>query len=67
MTQAETFYLAQAANCGIAAADSTLENQRNKFLHAQAAWEALANASAKAQAEKTKRDERRASEAAEVI
>ena len=37
-----TFYLEQAALCGKAADAATLANQREKFLTAQKAWQALA-------------------------
>lgn len=36
------FYLEQAALCGQAAEAATLDNQREKFLTAQKAWQALA-------------------------
>ena len=37
------FYLQQVANCAQAAAATPLANQRNKFLQAMAAWQALAD------------------------
>ena len=36
------FYLDQAATCGKAADNTPLANQRETFLRAQAAWQALA-------------------------
>lgn len=43
MTVPDQFYLDQAAECARSAAGATLSNQREKYLRAQAAWEALAN------------------------
>lgn len=37
------FYLEQAADCARQAAGATLDNQRDKYLQAQAAWQALAD------------------------
>lgn len=37
------FYLAQAANCARSAAATQLDNQRETYLRAQAAWQALAD------------------------
>lgn len=41
------FYLERVAQCADEAKTSSLANQRNKFLHAEAAWQALANRSAR--------------------
>lgn len=43
MTQQLDFYSAQVASCGASADASTLANQRQKFLDAQSAWQALAD------------------------
>lgn len=43
MSIAGQFYLAQAAVCAKAAADTLLPNQRDKYRVAQAAWQALAD------------------------
>ncbi|MBW8754880.1 MAG: hypothetical protein JF595_12155 [Sphingomonadales bacterium] len=60
MSQPVSFYIQQAANCGSAAAASTLINERDKYLQAQAAWQALADATAKTRDEAAKRDAERA-------
>jgi hypothetical protein len=59
MAQPETFYVQQAENCGKSAAAATLDNERQKFLDAQAAWQSLADATARTQAEAAKRDAER--------
>jgi hypothetical protein len=41
------FYLERVAQCADEAKTSGLANQRTKFLHAEAAWQALANRSAR--------------------
>ncbi len=60
MSQPVSFYITQAANCATAAAAATLVNEREKYLSAQAAWQALADATAKTRDEAAKRDAARA-------
>lgn len=43
MSASGKFYLAQAATCAQAAENTALANQRDKYLRAQAAWQALAD------------------------
>ena len=43
MSASGKFYLAQAATCALAAEKTQLANQREKYLRAQAAWQALAD------------------------
>jgi hypothetical protein len=43
MSASGKFYLAQAATCAQAAEKTQLANQREKYLRAQAAWQALAD------------------------
>jgi hypothetical protein len=63
-----TFYAQQAENCARAAAEATLANTRDKFLQAQAAWQALADKTAVVQAEAEKREaERRQSKAEQPL
>jgi hypothetical protein len=52
------FFARQAENCGRSASEATLENERQKFLSAQAAWQALADKTAHVQAEAAKRNAR---------
>lgn len=59
MAEAITFYQNQAESCGKAAAEASLENQRDKFLQAQAAWQALADKTAMVQARAAKREAER--------
>jgi hypothetical protein len=59
MTQQSEFYLKQAASCGQAAAAAILANERDKFLSAQAAWQALADSVAKVQEQAAKREAER--------
>lgn len=59
MAEAVTFYARQAENCGKAAAAATLNNERDKFLQAQAAWQALADKTAMVQAQAAKREAER--------
>jgi hypothetical protein len=66
MPQPVAFYVEQAVSCGKAAAAATLANERDKFLQAQAAWQALADGTAKAQAEAAKRDARRSEPAGDA-
>jgi hypothetical protein len=64
MADQATFYAQQAENCGKAAAEANLENERNKFLHARAVWQSLPDERSRTQAETVKRDaERRLSTA----
>lgn len=60
MAHQSEFYMQQAENCGTAAAAATLANERDKYLQAQAAWQALAAASAKIRDGAAKRDALRA-------
>lgn len=60
MSQPVSFYIQQAANCGASAAAATLANEREKYLAAQAAWQALADATARTREEAAKRDAARA-------
>lgn len=55
MASPYTFYLEQAENCSKAADKAILQNEREKFLRAQASWEALAHKTAKALADRTER------------
>lgn len=43
MTVSGQFFLTQASSCATSAAGSTLTNQRETYLRAQAAWQALAD------------------------
>ncbi len=59
MSQHSDFYVEQAAKCGASAASATLANERDKYLQAQAAWQALAESSSKVRDEAAKRDAKR--------
>lgn len=59
MAEAITFYRNQAESCAKAAAEAILENQRDKFLQAQAAWQALADKTAMVQAQAARREAER--------
>jgi hypothetical protein len=59
MSQTATFYVQQAANCEKAAADAILANEREKFRHAQAAWQALADATIRTNEASAKREAER--------
>jgi len=59
MADQATFYRQQAEKCAEAAAAATLENERDKFLHAQAAWRSLADGTAFTQAAAAKREAER--------
>ena len=61
MSQPISFYIQQAANCGEAAAAAKLANERDKYLQAQTAWQALADAAAKRDEDSAKREAARAS------
>lgn len=50
------FYLERVAQCADEARTSGLTNQRNKFLHAEAAWQAMANRSARDERVQTERE-----------
>jgi hypothetical protein len=56
MTGTWSFYVQQAEACGKAASTAALTNERDKFLQAQAAWQALADKTALIQAEAAKRE-----------
>jgi hypothetical protein len=56
MRGSNEFYETQIANCARMAADAGLSNQRATHLRAQAAWQALADKEAAAQAERDKRN-----------
>lgn len=59
MADQVAFYRRQAEMCGTSAASSILENERQKFLNAQSAWQTLADAMARTQAAAAKRDAER--------
>ena len=48
------FYLEQAANCGKAAEETLLPNERSKFLRSQLAWQAMADRRSKLVAARNK-------------
>ncbi len=56
MSAPVSFYLEQVANCARSAESAQLDNQRAKFLDAQAAWQELADRAIHVQAEREKRD-----------
>lgn len=56
MTQQLDFYTTQIASCGASADASILDNQRRKFLDAQAAWQALADTELKRIAKRAERE-----------
>ena len=60
MAEAGAFYARQAESCGKAAAAATLTNERDTFLQAQAAWQALADKTVFVQAQTAKREAERA-------
>jgi hypothetical protein len=59
MADMRAFYARQAENCRNSATKATLENERHKFLQAQAAWQALAEKTAHTEAEAAKREAER--------
>ncbi len=59
MAQPVIFYVQQAEKCGKAASEAMLDNQKQKFLQAQAAWQLLADSTARTQAETAKREAER--------
>jgi hypothetical protein len=56
MSAAGKFFLAQAAICAQAAEGAALENQRDKYLRAQAAWQALADREIRNEAAREERE-----------
>ena len=59
MADQVAFFRKQAEMCGNSAASSRLENERQKFLDAQAAWQTLADGMARTQAAAAKREAER--------
>lgn len=59
MVDQVAFYNQQAENCGKRADEATLENEREKFRAAQAAWRSLADKMAGIRLEAAKRDAER--------
>ena len=57
MSVASQFYSDQAKACALSAASSRLPNQRETFLRAEAAWQAMAD---RAQRVSTEREQREA-------
>lgn len=55
MTATTDFYITQAKACAQAAELAQLDNQRDKYLSAQLAWEALADRTTKIQSERDAR------------
>ena len=55
MSATDDFYRNQAKACAEAAERAELDNQREKFLSAQRAWEALADRTSKIQADRDAR------------
>jgi hypothetical protein len=56
MSATVSFYLEQVAKCAVQAQGAALDNQRSKFLEAQAAWQELADRAGHVQSEREKRD-----------
>lgn len=56
MSASGLFYTNQAATCAANANKATLDNERDKYLRAQAAWEALATRESETQAARLKRE-----------
>jgi hypothetical protein len=56
MSATVSFYLEQVAKCATEARGAALDNQRAKYLDAQAAWQELADRAAHVQTEREKRD-----------
>lgn len=56
MSASGQFYNAQAATCAANATKATLDNERDKYLRAQAAWEALATRENETQVARLKRE-----------
>jgi hypothetical protein len=55
------FYTAQAASCAKSATDTPLPNLREKYLRAQAAWQALADREIGVRAAREQREAEKAS------
>jgi hypothetical protein len=55
MSATDDFYRTQAQACAVAAEQAQLDNQREKYLSAQRAWEALADRTAKIQSDRDAR------------
>lgn len=64
MSLPSQFYLAQAALCARSAAETPLLNQRDKYLRAQTAWQALADRELGIKAAREQREAERADERA---
>lgn len=62
MSASSQFYLSQAALCARSAAGASLANERDKYLRAQAAWQALADRELGIKAAREKRDAERAAQ-----
>jgi hypothetical protein len=56
MSATVSFYLEQVAKCATEAQGAALDNQRAKYLDAQAAWQELADRALHVQTEREKRD-----------
>lgn len=59
MSESQDFYLRQVALCAKAAGETDLDNQRDKFLRSQAAWQTLADRAGKTAAAKAANDAQR--------
>lgn len=60
MSASGEFYLAQVAQCARAAEEASLPNLRDKYVRAQAAWQALADRELKNDAAREKREAEKA-------
>ncbi len=60
MAASAQFYIDQAALCAISAEAAPLGNQRDKYLRAEAAWQALADREEEIKAARDKREAERA-------
>lgn len=56
MSASSNFYSTQAETCALAASKAMLDNEREKYLRAEAAWQALANREIETQAARLKRE-----------
>ncbi len=63
MSASGQFYIAQAASCARSAAGTTLPNERDKYLRAGAAWQALADRELGVKAAREQREAERATHA----
>lgn len=61
MSASSQFYAVQAATCAASATKATLGNERDKYLRAQAAWEALATRESETQTARLQREAARLS------